>query len=55
MATELKELLAGMRVSDENGRATLELVEIIQRIVDRSREQDVTLDDHETRITTLEP
>lgn len=48
MTVEVKELLLGMKVADENGNPTQELVEIIQRLVNAQR-------DHEARITTLEP
>jgi len=45
---ELKDLLAGMKIADEKGRPTPELLEILQRLLDAVR-------DHETRITALEP
>lgn len=48
MSIEVKELLPLEKVTDENGKATLELAEIIQRLVEAIR-------DHEDRITTLEP
>lgn len=48
MTVEVKELLTGVKVADEKGQPSLELVEIIQRLVDAIR-------DHEARITTLEP
>ncbi len=47
MSVEVKELLAGMPVADSNGNPTVELIEVIQRLVDAIR-------DHETRMTTLE-
>tara|TARA_Y100000310_G_scaffold333569_1_gene411384 strand:- start:718 stop:864 length:147 start_codon:yes stop_codon:yes gene_type:complete len=48
MTTEVKELLADVKIANPDGTPTLELIEIIQRLVDAKR-------DHETRITTLEP
>lgn len=48
MSVQVKELLTGVRVADEKGNPSLELVEVIQRLVDAIR-------DHEARIETLEP
>lgn len=43
-----RELLSEIPVADERGNPTPELLEVIQRIID-------TLQDHEDRITALEP
>ena len=48
MSIEVKELLTGIKIVDEKGNPTLELIEVIQRIVASAR-------DHEARIVTLEP
>lgn len=48
MPVEVKELLSGMPVTESNDPASIELIEIIQRLVDALR-------DHEARIETLEP
>lgn len=48
MAIEVRELLAGVPLTDGDGGPSLELVEIIQRLVDAVR-------DHEARIEALEP
>ena len=45
---EVKELLTGVKVTDDKGQPSLELVEIIQRLVSAIR-------DHEARIEALEP
>lgn len=45
---EVKELLTSVKVTDDKGQPSLELVEIIQRLVSAIR-------DHEERIEALEP
>lgn len=48
MTVEVKEILYGDKVADNNGNASLELIEAIQRLVEAIR-------DHEARLEALEP
>lgn len=48
MTVEVKNLLSGTQITDSEGKTTLELVEIIQRLANAVR-------DLEARVTALEP
>lgn len=54
MAEPIK-LLAQQQIAVPSGHPTLALVEIITRLVDKIAELEAEIDDHETRITALEP